>query len=68
MSVTTYEGVIENGQICLPDNVHLPEKAKVYVVVPEVVARPAGQIVSPRLAHREQINDFKKEALKEVQT
>jgi hypothetical protein len=65
MSVTTYEGFIENGQIRLPENVHLPEKTKVYIVVPEVSVRPAAQIVSPRLAHREQIYDFRKEVLTE---
>ena len=34
MSVTTFEGVIENGQIRLPAGVVLPERKIVYVIVP----------------------------------
>ncbi len=33
MSVTTFQGIVENGQVRLPADVNLPEKAKVYVVV-----------------------------------
>jgi antitoxin component of MazEF toxin-antitoxin module len=36
MSVTTYQGTVENGQVRLTGDVHLPENAKVYVVVPDV--------------------------------
>lgn len=36
MSVTTFQGTIENGQVRLPANVTLPEKATVYVVVPDL--------------------------------
>lgn len=35
MKVTTYEVTVENGQIRLPDTVHLPDHTKVFVVVPE---------------------------------
>lgn len=34
MSVTTFEGIIENGQIRLPTGVVLPERKVVYVIVP----------------------------------
>ena len=34
MSVTTFEGVIENGQVRLPAGVMLPERNTVYVIVP----------------------------------
>jgi hypothetical protein len=34
MKTVTYEATVENGQIKLPDTVHLPEHAKVFVVVP----------------------------------
>ena len=37
MKVMAYEGVVENGCVQLPPEVSLPDKAKVYVVVPEVV-------------------------------
>ncbi len=32
---TTYEATVKNGQIQLPDTVHLPENTKVLVVVPD---------------------------------
>ena len=35
MPVTTFSGTVEDGQVKLAANVHLPEKAKVYVVVPD---------------------------------
>ncbi len=31
----TYEGTVENGQVKLPETVHLPDHTKVFVVVPE---------------------------------
>ena len=34
MRTTTYEGTVENGQIKLPEAVHLPEHTRVFVVVP----------------------------------
>ena len=34
MSVTTIEGVIENGQVRLPMGVVIPERKIVYVIVP----------------------------------
>ncbi len=35
MSITTYQGVVEKGRIKLASTIHLPEKAKVYVNVPD---------------------------------
>jgi hypothetical protein len=35
MPVTTFSGIVEDGQVKLAPNVHLPEKAKVFVVVPD---------------------------------
>ena len=35
MPVTTFPGTVENGQVKLAANVYLPEKTKVYVVVPD---------------------------------
>ena len=32
MKVTTFEGIIENGQVRLPAEVRLPEKSEVYMV------------------------------------
>ncbi len=58
MKVATFEAVVENGQVRLPDDVRLPENAKVYVVVPGVDVVPDGSVASPRLVHPEQIRDF----------
>lgn len=65
MGATTIEGVVENGQIRLPASVRLPERAKVYVVIPNVEVQPVAYIGSPRLAHPEQAADFQKEVLEE---
>ena len=65
MSVTTFEGVVENGKVRLTDNISLPERAKVYVIVPNGAASPAF-IASPRLAHPEDAIAFKKEMIQEI--
>jgi len=67
MKVTTYQAIVENGQIRLPTNVRLPEKTKVYVVIPDVELPSTAYIDSPRLAHPEQAADFKKEVIEELQ-
>ncbi len=66
MRVTTFEGVVENGQIRLPATVRLPERAKVYVVIPDVEVQTVAYIGSPRLVHPEQAADFKKEVIAEL--
>ena len=65
MNVTTYAGIVENGQIRLTPNVHLPEKTTVYVVVPGVAAPTVGYIGSPRFVHPEQATDFLKRVVEE---
>ena len=65
MSVTTIEAIVENGQIRLPSSIRLPEKAKVYVLIPDVSMPSASYIGSPRLAHPEQAADFQKEVVEE---
>ena len=40
MKTTTYEGTVENGQVKLPDTVHLPDHTKVFVVVPDSRVEP----------------------------
>jgi hypothetical protein len=61
MSLQTFEGVVENGAIRLAPNVHLPEKARVYVLVANMTA--ASLIASPRLAHREDAKYFEMEII-----
>jgi hypothetical protein len=61
MKVTTFEGFVENGQVRLPVSVRLPERAKVYVVVPDIEVPSASYVGSPRLTRIEQVADFEKE-------
>ncbi len=63
MSVMTIEGIVVNGQIQLTTKVQLPEKTKVYVVVPNIQLNPTARIVTPRLANTRQAADFKLEIL-----
>jgi hypothetical protein len=66
MSISTYEGIIENGQIRLREDVTLPENAKVYVVIPDLEAEPTkARVFSPRLVHPEQAGDFVKQVIEE---
>ncbi len=66
MQVATFEGVIENGKIRLKTNVNLPEKTRVYVIIPDFEIKKAAHVYSPHLAHPEQAIDFKKEVIEEL--
>ena len=57
MNIVTYEGIVEKGKIRLKSSVRLPDKAKVYVIVPSQTEQSA-KIISPRLARSEQVADF----------
>ena len=63
MAILTVEGIVENGQIRLPDNVMLPEHTKVYVVIPDVETTPQAHVYSPRLVHPAQAADFAKQLI-----
>jgi hypothetical protein len=67
MAVATYEGVVEQGKIRLKAGVKLPENAKVYVVVPDLKMdkKKAVEILSPRLVHRGDANQFKMKVTEE---
>jgi hypothetical protein len=66
MSIATLEGVIEQGQIILKSNLHLPDKTKVYVVIPGLEIEKYARILSPRLAKPEQAIDFELEVIEET--
>ncbi|MBI3849941.1 MAG: hypothetical protein HY298_06575 [Verrucomicrobia bacterium] len=66
MSVTTFEGVVENGQIRLAADICLPEKAKVYVIIPNGAVPPPAFMASPRLAHPEEAIAFKMQVIQEA--
>lgn len=63
MSILTLEGVIENGQIRLPADIHLPEKARVFIVIPDAPPTKKAHLYSPRLTHLKQVADFKLEVI-----
>jgi hypothetical protein len=65
MNVVTYEGVVENGSIQLPAGAVLPEKAKVYVLVPGLEVPRVVHIRSPQLVDSAQAAQFKLEVIKE---
>ena len=65
MSVVTIEGIVAEGQIRLNTNIRLPEKTKVYVVVPDMQIDRIAHVVSPHLAHPEQAEDFKMQVMEE---
>ncbi len=63
MALATFEGTIENGQIRLRENVKLPEHARVYVVIAEMVLPPQSRIVTTRFANPEDTGRFAKEVV-----
>lgn len=61
MATATFEAIVENGAIRLPEGVTLPERATIYVVVPgtnatnpifDVTLPPRPRIYSPRMKNR----------------
>jgi hypothetical protein len=58
MGVVTVEGVVEHGQIRLKGGIRLPDKMRVYVVVPDL---QVAHVYSPRLLDSEQTADFEME-------
>ena len=65
MKVAAFEGVVDHGRIRLTPEVPLPERTRVYVVVPDGESRKTSQILSPRLVHPEQASDFEKELVED---
>ena len=63
MSVRTFEGIVEKGQIKFKSQVNLPERTKVYVVVPDDEIEQTVFLHSPRLARPEQAADFAMEII-----
>lgn len=65
MGVATFEGVVEQGRIHLKTGIRLPDKTKVYVIVPDIQIERSAYIFSPRLVHPEQSADFQLEVVEE---
>ena len=64
--LATYEGVVENGHVTLPQNADIPEKTRVYVLVPDADAKRIPRVFSPRLVHPEQAKDFEKQVIEDT--
>jgi hypothetical protein len=64
MAISTFEGVVKDGQIRLRDNVQLPEDTEVYVVIPDFAPLLRACVHSPLLVRPEQAADFVKQVVK----
>jgi len=63
----TYEGTMFNGQIRIHGDVDIPENTRVYVVVPDVAAKPpTPRIATPRLADPRQTHEFRMKVIDEA--
>ena len=63
--LATYEGVVENGHVTLPRDVDIPEKTRVYVLVPNLETRKTFKIPGARLVHPEQAKDFEMQVIED---
>jgi hypothetical protein len=64
--LATYEGVVENGRVRLPSDAGIPEKTRVYVLVPDAESVSAPYVVSPHLANPAQVKDFEKRVIEDT--
>ena len=58
MGVIAVEGVVENGQIRLMPDIQLPEKTRVFVIVPDTETVPTDQAALPKSIYPEQVRDM----------
>lgn len=66
MPVITSEGIVEHGQLALPTPVPLPDHTKVVVVISELQRPLSARLISPRLAHPEQAEEFQMEVSEDL--
>jgi hypothetical protein len=58
MSVTTFEGVVENGRVRLPAGVLLPEHQTVFVVAPNTIPPTTRKTPGVRLTNPDDAAKF----------
>ncbi len=63
MSIMALEGLVEDGHIRLKTKLRLPNKTKVYVLVPDIQTEEHGRIFSPHLVNSDQAIDFEMEVI-----
>lgn len=64
-NLLTFEGIVENGQVRLTTPAHLPEGARVVIVVADIQREAIARIYSPRLKNRAQLHEFELEVLEQ---
>ena len=65
MSVLALEAIVDHGLIRLPPDVKLPDKTRVYIIVPASLTQKKARHLSPRLTNPEQVRDFVMEVSEE---
>lgn len=65
MPLTAIEGVVENGTIRLREDVLLPDKTRVFVIITDSRPIASAHVRTPRLARREQAGDFRKQIVED---
>jgi hypothetical protein len=63
--MATYEGIVENHCVRLPEEASVPEKSKVYILVPDPAEQRVVHIYSPRLSDPSQAAFFELEVTEE---
>jgi hypothetical protein len=58
MNVLALEAVVDHGSIRLPPDVKLPDRTKVYVIVPANLTQKKARLLSPRLTNPKQVRGF----------
>ena len=58
MSVLALEAIVDHGLIRLPPDVKLPDRTRVYIIVPANLTQKRARFLSPRLTNPEQVRDF----------
>ncbi|MGD9634687.1 MAG: hypothetical protein AB7G28_22185 [Pirellulales bacterium] len=61
MNTSTFQGIVENGQIRVLGDAKLPENATVYIVLQDATSMPPARIASPRLVNPADAVDFVKQ-------
>lgn len=64
--LATYEGIVENGKVKLPADAGIPEKTRVFVLIPTIEIQSGSNIASPRLVNPEQAKDFEKQIVEDT--
>lgn len=60
MLFNAIEAIVENGIIRLREDVSLPENARVYVIMADLLDPLSTRVRSPRLVDKRRTTDFKK--------